>query len=132
MGVYMGKPNKECDSEMLNHYKESNYHVVKDINIIEEGVTSTESNKDEKFQTPSPCKSNKDEEMKKDNIVLNLSATNESDEVSANDDNTCSTGSFTFPILERECNNTPERMMEPDMTNCRKNMGWKRVLCCKF
>ncbi|CAL0308048.1 unnamed protein product [Lupinus luteus] len=97
MDVPMGKTNKECDSEMLNHYKESNYHVVKDSSIIE-GVTSTESNKDEKFQSSFPCKSNKDEEMKKDNVALNLSASNETDAVSANDDNTTSTGSFTFPM----------------------------------
>ncbi|CAL0318173.1 unnamed protein product [Lupinus luteus] len=146
MDVYMGETNREFEPEMLNHYEESSQRAVNDI-CIEEGA-STESNKDKKTQNSFPCKSNKNEEMKNDNSVLNFPTTNEPDQVSADDDcprpislfeiislgtdsSTSSTRSFTFPTLELvEGNETPE-MMRADNRNYNRK-GWKRILCCKF
>ncbi|OIW02207.1 hypothetical protein TanjilG_21860 [Lupinus angustifolius] len=147
MDVYMGETNRECEPEMLNHYEESSQRAVMEI-CIEEGA-STESNKEKKGQNSFPCKSNKDEEMKNDNSVLNLPTTNEPDQVSADDcprpislfeiisletdSSASSTRSFTFPKLELvEGNETPEMMVKADNNRDYNRKGWKRMLCCKF
>ncbi|KAJ1400870.1 hypothetical protein SESBI_29169 [Sesbania bispinosa] len=90
--VYMDKTVTECEAELVC-YKESNYHVVKDI-CVDEGVLSKhkvmfESNIDEKAYSffPSECFENK-EKLKDSTGIneLNLPATVESDQASANHD----------------------------------------------
>ncbi|KAJ1412099.1 hypothetical protein SESBI_20740 [Sesbania bispinosa] len=91
--VYMDKTVTECEAELVVCYKESNYHVVKDI-CVDEGVLPKhkvmfESNIDEKAYSFFPSESFENKEKLKDNTginELNLPATVESDQVSANHD----------------------------------------------
>ena len=90
--VYMDKSVTECEPEMVVCYKESSY-VVKDI-CVDEGTPEMdkvlfEKNIDEKAYNFVPSENHDNKEMKKDNIevnALNLPTTEESDQVSANQD----------------------------------------------
>ncbi|XP_061351996.1 uncharacterized protein LOC133296970 [Gastrolobium bilobum] len=83
--VYMDKTVTECEAEQAVSYKESNYHVVKDI-CVDEGVLTKDK---VMFENSFPSESYKKDEKQKDNSgidVLNLPATEESDQDSANHD----------------------------------------------
>lgn len=91
--VYMDKTVTECDPQLDVSYKESNYHVVKDICVDEGALTKDKvmfvDTVDEKAHNFFPSECDEDKEKQKDNTgfnVVSLPPTEESDKVSSNFD----------------------------------------------
>lgn len=118
--VYMDKTIKECEPKPVVCYKESN-RVVKDI-CVDEGVPTKdkvlfEKSVDEKAYNLFPYIPNEDKEMKKDNIginVLNLPATEESDQVSANRDQSQDSMHKDEPLTEKLYGNVNKEPLPGD------------------
>lgn len=90
--VYMDKTVTECESQLEVCYKESNYHVVKDICVDEGALTKDKvmfvnTVDDKAYNFPSESYESKEKHEDNTSInVLNLPPTEESDKVSANCD----------------------------------------------
>ncbi|KAK7275031.1 hypothetical protein RIF29_16137 [Crotalaria pallida] len=140
MDIYILKIKKESESTPVNSHGES--------------VNDEANNKSFPHQ-----KSDKGKEVKNDNIgginLINLPTKGEPNEGSVNvdddaivnysgpvkhsnsnslqsDGSTTSTGSFTFPTLEPEWNNSPVRMAKAEKKDHRKCICWGKVLCFKY